>query len=216
LFHRVLEREIERKNERRVATCLKLSGLPTGRTLEGFDWTFQPRADRSKLAMLATCASVRARENVLFLGPPRLGKSHFAVSLGMKAIKNAFSVTLFMLDDLMHAPQGGRGSATGTAKAKRYLNTALLTVDEVGFRPLDRHEANPFFRLISARYEKGSIVLETDAQDFRGWRYSKSLSARSSPYSSQDVRSPGAMWHEDRNYGQFSIGISFNEVGVPQ
>ena len=69
-FHRILEREIERKTERRVATSLKLSGLPTGKTLEGFDWTFQPRADRSKLEMLATCAFLRARENVLFLGPP--------------------------------------------------------------------------------------------------------------------------------------------------
>ena len=72
---RVLEREIEWKDERRVATSLKLSGLPTGRTLEGFDWTFQPRADRSKLEALATCAFIRARENVLFLGPPGVGKA---------------------------------------------------------------------------------------------------------------------------------------------
>jgi DNA replication protein DnaC len=72
-FHRVLEREIERKTERRVATSLKLSGLPPGKTLEGFDWTFQPRADRSKLEILGTCAFVRAGENVLFLGPRGVG-----------------------------------------------------------------------------------------------------------------------------------------------
>ena len=69
-FDLVLEREIERKQERRVSTSLKLSGLPTGKTLEGFDWPFQPRADRSKLEALATCAYVRQKENVLFLGPP--------------------------------------------------------------------------------------------------------------------------------------------------
>jgi DNA replication protein DnaC len=67
---RVLEREMEWKTERRIATSLKLSGLPPGKTLENFDWTFQPRADRKKLEALATCAFLRARDNVLFLGPP--------------------------------------------------------------------------------------------------------------------------------------------------
>jgi DNA replication protein DnaC len=98
----VLEREIEWKTERRIATSLKLSGLPTGRTLEGFDWTFQPRVDRSRLEALATCAFIRQRENVLFLGPPGVGKSHLGVALGVKAIKNGFSTTHFVLDDLMH------------------------------------------------------------------------------------------------------------------
>ena len=66
----VLQREIERKTERRIATSLKLSGLPTGKTLEDFDWSFQPRVDRSKLETLATYQFIRSRENVLFLGPP--------------------------------------------------------------------------------------------------------------------------------------------------
>jgi len=167
-FHRVLERELERKTERRVATSLKLSGLPTGMTLEGFDWTFQPRADRTKLEMLATCAFVRARENVLFLGPPGVGKSHLAVSLGVKAVKNGFSVTHFVLDDLMHALRADAAVPPARLKAKRYLNSALLIVDEVGFRPLDRHEANLFFRLVSARYERGSIVL-TSNKHVRDW-----------------------------------------------
>ncbi len=68
-FDRVLEREIERKDERRIATSLKLSGLPVGKTLEDFDWTFQPRADRPQLELLATCAFIRQRDNVLFMGP---------------------------------------------------------------------------------------------------------------------------------------------------
>jgi DNA replication protein DnaC len=151
-LERVLEREADRKNERRVATSLKLSGLPVGRTLEGFDWTFQPRADRQKFEMLSTCAYVRARENVLFLGPPGVGKSHLAAALGVKAVKNGFSVTHFVLDDLMHALKADAAVPPARLKAKRYLSSSLLIVDEVGFRPLDRHEANLFFRLISARY----------------------------------------------------------------
>ena len=84
---RVLEREVERKDERRIVTSLKLSGLPVGKTFEGFDWTFQPQADRSKIETLATCAFVRKTENVLFMGPPGVGKSHLAVALAVKAIK---------------------------------------------------------------------------------------------------------------------------------
>jgi DNA replication protein DnaC len=166
-LHRVLERELDRKTERRVATSIKLSGMPTGKTLEGFDWTFQPGADRSKLELLATCAFVRARENVL-LGPPGVGKSHLAVSLGVKAVKNGFSVRHFVLDDLMHALKADAAVPPARLKAKRYRNTALLIVDEVGFRSLDRHEANLFFRLISARYEKGAIVL-TSNKHMRDW-----------------------------------------------
>lgn len=167
-FERVLEREIERKNERRIATSLRLSGLPVGKTLEGFDWTFQPRIDRSKIDALATCAYLREKENVLFMGPPGVGKSHLAVALGVKAIKNGFSVTHFALDDLMHALAADAAVPPRRLKAKRYLNSALLIVDEVGFRPLDRHEANLFFRLVSARYEKGSIVL-TSNKHVRDW-----------------------------------------------
>jgi len=167
-LERVLDREADRKNERRVATSLKLSGLPQGKTLEGFDWTFQPRADRQKLEMLSTCAYVRSRENVLFLGPPGVGKSHLAVALGVKAVKNGFSVTHFVLDELMHALRADAAVPPARLKAKRYLNSALLIVDEVGFRPLDRHEANLFFRLISARYERGSIVL-TSNKHVRDW-----------------------------------------------
>ena len=164
----VLEREIEWKTERRVVTSLRLSGLPTGKTLEVFDWTFQPRVDRSKLEALATCAYLRERENVLFLGPPGVGKSHLAVALGVKAVKNGFSTTHFVLDDLMHQLKSDAAIPPTRLKAKRYLNSALLIIDEIGFRPLDRHEANLFFRLVSARYERGSIVL-TSNKHVRDW-----------------------------------------------
>jgi DNA replication protein DnaC len=86
----------------------------------------------------------------------------------VKAVKNGFSVTHFVLDDLMHALKADAAVPPARLKAKRYLNTALLIVDEVGFRPLDRHEANLFFRLISARYEKGAIVL-TSNKHVRDW-----------------------------------------------
>ena len=167
-FDRVLEREIERKDERRIATSLRLSGLPMGKTFEDFDWIFQPQADRSKLEALATCAYLRQTENVLFMGPPGVGKSHLAVALAVKAIKNGFSATHFLLDDLMYVLKADAAIPPRRLKAKRYLNSSLPVIDEVGFRPLDRQEANLFFRLVSARYEKGSIIL-TSNKHARDW-----------------------------------------------
>ncbi|GMV09511.1 MAG: ATPase AAA [Gemmatimonadota bacterium] len=165
---RVLTRQLERKDERRIATMLTLSGLPSGKTLETFDWGFQPKADRRQLDALATCSFVRERQNVLFLGPPGVGKSHLACGLGVKAIKNGFSVMHVVLDDLLHALKADAAIPPARLKAKRYLNSALLLVDEVGFRPLDRMEANLFFRLVSARYERASIVVTTN-KHVRDW-----------------------------------------------
>lgn len=165
---RILTRQLEHKDERRVATMLKLSGLPPGKTLEGFDWGFQPRVDRRQIETLATCSFVREKVNVLFLGPPGVGKSHLAAALGVKAIKNGFSVAHFVLDDLMHVLKADAAIPPARLRAKRYLNAGLVIVDEVGFRPLDRAEANLFFRLVSARYEKGAIAL-TSNKHVRDW-----------------------------------------------
>ena len=92
----VLTRQLERKDERRVATMLKLSGLPPGKTLEGFDWSFQPRVERRQIETLATCSYVRGKVNVLFLGPPGVGKSHLATALGVKAISAFDTIVLIV------------------------------------------------------------------------------------------------------------------------
>ena len=76
------------------------------------------------------------------MGPPGVGKSHLAVALGVKAIKNGFNTTHFVLDDLMHVLNVDAAIAPRRLKAKRYLNSSLLVIDEVGFRPLDRRETN--------------------------------------------------------------------------
>jgi DNA replication protein DnaC len=147
---------------------LKLSSLPPGKTLEDFDWTFLPRVDRRQIETLATCSFIREKTNVLFLGPPGVGKSHLAAALGVKAIKNGFSVTHFVLDDLRHALRADAAVPPARLQAKRYFHSGLLIIDEVGFRPLDRTQANLIFRLVSARYERRSIVL-TSNKHVRDW-----------------------------------------------
>lgn len=164
--HRFLDQllghEIARREERRIRTSLRLSGLPTGLTLESFDWSFQPDVDRKRIETLATCAYVRAHQSILFQGPPGVGKTHLAVALGVKAVSSGFSVSFHRLDDLLHLLKRDAEVAPRRLKAKKYMNAALLIIDEVGFQQLSRQEGALLFRLVSCRYQKGSTIITTN------------------------------------------------------
>lgn len=159
---RLLELERSRRDERRIKTSLRLSGLPLDMTLGNFDYSFQPAVDRSRIETLSTCAWIRDHETLLFQGPPGIGKTHLAVALGVKAIENGFSVAFYRLEDLLHAMKQDVEVPPRRLKGKKYLKSALVIVDEMGFQALTRQEAGLFFRLVSYRYQKGSIVITTN------------------------------------------------------
>ncbi|MBZ0268240.1 ATP-binding protein, partial [bacterium] len=140
----LLESELSQREERRVTTSLKLSGLPTGHTLGGFDWNFQPGIQKSQIDTLATCEWIRQHDTLLIQGPPGVGKTHLAISLGVKAVENGFSVNFLRLDDLLHQMKRDADLAPQRLKRKKYMNVALLVVDEVGFQPMTRQEASLF------------------------------------------------------------------------
>jgi DNA replication protein DnaC len=164
--HRFLDQllaaEVNQREERRIKTSLRLSGLPPGQTLGSFDWAFQPAIERSRIETLATCAWIRAHETVLISGPPGVGKSHLAVALGVKAIENRFSVAFYRLDDLLHAMKQDAEAPPRRLRGKKYMKVSLLIVDEVGFQPMSRLEATLFFRLVSYRYQRGSTLITTN------------------------------------------------------
>jgi DNA replication protein DnaC len=162
LLSQLLCGELERREERRVRTSLKLSNLPSGQTLANFDFAFQPAVERSKLEALATCTWLREKQGLLILGPPGVGKTHLAVSLGVKAVECGFSVAFFRLEELLHAMRQDAELPPARLRRKKYMTAALVVIDEVGFETFTRTEANLFFRLVSYRYQRGSLCITSN------------------------------------------------------
>jgi DNA replication protein DnaC len=164
--HRVLDEllgiEVARREERRVKTALRLSGLPLGQTFENFDWSFQPEIERKRIETLATGSFIRERETVLLAGPPGVGKTHLAVAFGVKAVQQGFSVGFYRIEDLLHALKRDADVPPTRLKGTKYLKVSLLVIDEVGFQPLSRIEAGLLFRLVSYRYQRGSTIITTN------------------------------------------------------
>lgn len=162
LIDQLLDAELERREERRLQTSLRLSGLPTGQTLGNFDFSFQPSVERSRIETLGTCQWIREKRTLLIQGPPGVGKTHLGVSLGVKAIEHGFSVVFYRLDELLPLMRRDAELSPSLLRRKKYINNSLLILDEVGFEPMTRQDASLFFRLVSHRYQKGAIIITTN------------------------------------------------------
>jgi DNA replication protein DnaC len=147
----VLTEELQRREEERIKMWLRLSSLPPGKTLENFDFSFQPSISKKRIEMLATSEYVRRCENILFLGPPGVGKSHLAAGLGVRAIECGFRVLYRRLDDLIRMLSEDAIRPRARVNRRSYHRARLLIIDEVGFDTLSATEANLFFHLISRR-----------------------------------------------------------------
>ena len=158
----LLEEELTYREERRIRTSLKLSGLPTGQTLASFDFSFQPSIERSRIETLGTCQWVRENRTLLIQGPPGTGKTHLAVALGVRAVECGFGVVFYRLEELLAALRRDADLTAARLRRKKYLSSSLLIIDEVGFEPMTRQEASLFFRLVSHRYQRGSILITTN------------------------------------------------------
>jgi DNA replication protein DnaC len=162
LIDQLLDAELERREERRLQTSLRLSGLPTGQTLGNFDFSFQPSVERSRIETLGTCQWIREKRTLLIQGPPGVGKTHLAIALGVKAIEHGFSVVFYRLDELLPLMRRDAELSPSLLRRKKYINNSLLILDEVGFEPMSRQDASLFFRLVSHRYQKGAIIITTN------------------------------------------------------
>ncbi len=164
----VCSAEKEFREERRVRTSLKLSGLSMAKTLESFDFAFQRGVHKGKIELLATCEFAKRRDNVLLLGPPGVGKTHLATGLGIRAIQNGFSVAFMSADELIEQLRRDDATANRRIRRRKYMNTSVLIIDELGFQAFDRRDAHLLFKVISYRYERGSTLI-TSNKSIREW-----------------------------------------------
>ncbi|MDX3800426.1 IS21-like element helper ATPase IstB [Streptomyces sp. AK04-3B] len=164
----VLSEELAVRDDRRFRQGLRLSRLPHHKTLDEYDFSFQPELDPRKIKDLATLAFVEAKTNAALLGPPGVGKTHIAIVLAVAACRAGYSIYFTSLDDMVRNLKAAEAAGRLLNKLGTYLRPSVLVVDEVGYQPLERADANLVFQVISKRYEKGSIIL-TSNKTFSEW-----------------------------------------------
>ena len=166
-LHKLLIAENDARQREELKERLEQSKLPSRKTLDEFDFDFQPSIDRKQIEELATLAFLEKSENVLFLGPPGVGKTHLAIALGYRTIESGKTVFFTNLGKMAADLKKVRDKPT----AKRwntYVNPSLLIVDEVGYSHLDSDAGGLFFEVISRRYESSSTIL-TSNKHFTEW-----------------------------------------------
>lgn len=160
--------EARSKRQRAYEKQIQMSGFPIKKTLEDFDFSFQPSIDKRQIDELATMRFVENAENIVFLGPPGVGKTHLANALGMVAAKNRYSTYYINCHTLIEQLKKSHYENRLPEKLKSLVRYRVLIIDETGYLPMDIQGANLFFQLIAKRYEKASTIF-TSNKTFSQW-----------------------------------------------
>lgn len=160
--------EWQGRYQRGIETRLRQARLPWVKTIEQFDFDFQPSLDRRQVRELAGLSFVERAHNVVILGPPGVGKTHIAVGLSVKAVEAGYSVQFVTLETLMTRLVKAKHENRLERALKQLVYPKLLIIDEIGYLPLSREEASLFFRLVVRRYERASLIV-TSNKSFLDW-----------------------------------------------
>jgi DNA replication protein DnaC len=167
-MEQLLGAQITLRNNRRLQAAMRSSRLPVVKTLEDFDFSFQPSIQREQIDSLHELGFLERKENVVFLGPPGVGKTHLAISLAIAAAQAGRRVYYGTLVDLITSLEEAKAAGRLTHRLKILTHPSLLVVDEIGYLPISPTGAMLFFQLINRRYERVSTVL-TSNKGFEDW-----------------------------------------------
>ena len=164
----LLEAEVFARDASGARMRVRAAGFPAIKTLEDFDWSAQPAAERPLVLHLAQLGWLEERANVCFLGPPGTGKTHLAIALSLKACQQGYRVAFATAQEWVSRLEQAQDRNQLEQELRRLERYHLLVVDEVGYLPLERQAANLLFALVSRRYERGSIAI-TSNRSFEQW-----------------------------------------------
>jgi DNA replication protein DnaC len=166
-----LKTEWHGRNLKTTEGRMRLARFPWIKTVEAFDFSFQPSIDRKVIRELSGLSFVARAENAIFLGPPGVGKTHLAIALGVKAVEAGNSALFLTVEELTTRLAKARASNRLEAVLAQLARPKLLVLDELGYLPFSREEASSLFRLLARRYEKGSVII-TSNKSFADWERS--------------------------------------------
>ena len=161
-FYELTNLELNFKRERAINSLVKMAGFPYHKTLEDFNFDFQPSINKDKIMDLKNLRFLENKENILFVGSPGVGKTHLATSIGIEAASNRYSTYFISCHDLVTNLKKANYENRLQEKLKNYEKYSLLIIDEVGYLPIDKEGGNLLFQLINKRYEKHSTIITTN------------------------------------------------------
>lgn len=167
-LQQALQTEWAGRDRKGIESRLRQARFPWLKTLEQFDFDFQPTLDRRLIRELSGMSFVERTQNLILLGPPGVGKTHLSVALGIKAVEAGYSVLFLTLETLMTRLNRAASENRLERSLQQLTYPKLLIIDEVGYLPLTRSEATFFFRLVVRRYERGSLIV-TSNKSFLDW-----------------------------------------------
>lgn len=165
----LLEDEYERRQSGSLLKRLKKAGFEEEKTLEGFDFAFNPQIPAKRIKQLANCSYIENRQNIFLLGPVGVGKSHIAQALGHVACRMGYDVLYSKAAEMFRHIHGGRADNSWERRIKAYTASDLLIIDDFGLKPLTQIQTDDFYEVIQARYMKSSIVF-TGNRSIEDWQ----------------------------------------------